>query len=93
MKIGFVGGGTMAEGIIGVLLRSGAALPDEIAVGEPLPERRQLLAEDYRVQVTADNHKAVGDADIVVLAVKPNQFAAVAANSKDRCSPTRPSSR
>lgn len=82
MKIGFVGGGTMAEGIIGALLRGGEALPDDIAVGEPLLERRQHLAGDYRVQVTADNRKAVAEADVVVLAVKPSQFAAVAAEFK-----------
>ena len=82
MKIGFVGGGTMAEGIIGALLRGGAAMPEDITVGEPALERRQHLAGDYRVQVTADNRKAAGDADIVLLAVKPNQFAKVAADLK-----------
>ncbi len=84
MKIGFVGGGTMAEGIIGALLRSGEALPEDIAVGEPLLERRQHLAGDYRVQVTADNRKAISEAAVVVLAVKPNQFASVAADLKGR---------
>jgi pyrroline-5-carboxylate reductase len=84
MKIAFVGGGAMAEGIIGALLRAGEALPEDIAVGEPALERRQHLAGDYRVQVTADNQKAIADADIVVLAVKPNQFPTVAAGLKGK---------
>jgi pyrroline-5-carboxylate reductase len=82
MKIGFIGGGTMAEGIIGAILQAGDASADEIAVGEPVLERRQLLADACRVQVTADNPKAVAGADIVVFAVKPNQFPAAAADLK-----------
>ncbi|MBE3112136.1 MAG: NAD(P)-binding domain-containing protein, partial [Acidobacteria bacterium] len=82
MKIGFVGGGKMAEALIGVLLARKLAAPDEVIVGEPLPGRRQALAEAHRVQVTADNRKAVAGADIVVLAVKPNQFGGVAASLK-----------
>lgn len=80
MKVGFVGGGKMAEALIGVLLVNGVSAPEELIVGEPLPGRRQTLAEEYRVQVTADNRKAMAGAEIVVVAVKPNQFSAVAAN-------------
>jgi pyrroline-5-carboxylate reductase len=87
MKIGFVGGGKMAEALIGVLLADTLAAPEEVVVGEPLSGRRQDLAEAYRVQVTADNRKAIAGADIVVLAVKPNQFSAVAANLKGQLKP------
>jgi len=80
MKIGFVGGGKMAEALIGVLLARKLASSDDVIVGEPLPARRQALAEEQRVEVTADNRKAVAGAEIVVIAVKPNQFPAVAAN-------------
>jgi len=80
MKIGFVGGGTMAEAIIGAVLSGRVAAPEEIVVGEPLPQRREALAERYKINVTADNAKAARGAEIVVLAVKPNQFGAVAAS-------------
>jgi pyrroline-5-carboxylate reductase len=87
MKIGFVGGGTMAEGIIGALLQAGEVSAEEIVVGEPVAERRQALAEGYRIQVTADNRKAIAGAEIVVLAVKPNQFPTAAAELKGHLSP------
>ena len=87
MKIGFVGGGKMAEALIGVLLADKVASPKDVLVGEPLPGRRQALAEEHRVQVTADNQEAVTGAEIVVVAVKPNQFSAVAANLQDRLEP------
>ena len=79
MRFGFVGGGTMAEALISALLKAGLAAPEEITVGEPLPERRQTLAESYRVVVTADNQEAAAGADTIVVATKPYQFAAVAA--------------
>jgi len=87
MKIGFIGGGKMAEALIGVLLADKVASPKDVLVGEPLPGRRQALAEEHRVQVTADNQEAVTGAEIVVVAVKPNQFSAVAANLQDRLEP------
>ena len=84
MKIGFIGGGTMAEAIIGAVLSGKLAAPEDIVVGEPLPQRREALAERYKINVTADNAKAVRGAEIVVLAVKPNQFPTVAAGLKER---------
>ncbi len=84
MKVGFIGGGKMAEALIGALLVNGVSSPEELAVGEPLPARRQTLAEEYRVQVSADNRKAIAGAELVVVAVKPNQFSAVAANLQGR---------
>ena len=86
MKVGFVGGGTMAEAIISALLRDQLAEPEEIVVGEPLAQRRQELAERYKISVTADNAKAIRGAETVVLAVKPNQFPAVAARLAGRLS-------
>lgn len=69
-KIGFIGGGNMAEAIIKGLLK-GPFPAKEIVVGEPTEERRRLLAQRYRVQITADNLEVVKACDLIVLAVKP----------------------
>lgn len=69
-KIGFIGGGNMAEAIIKGLLK-GPFPAKEIVVGEPIEERRRLLAQRYRVQITADNLEVVKACDLIVLAVKP----------------------
>lgn len=86
MRVSFVGGGTMAEAIITGLLGGELASPEEIVVGEPRAERRQELAELYKINVTADNARAIRGAETVVIAVKPYQFPAVAAGLAGRLS-------
>ncbi len=73
LKISFIGGGNMAEALLAGLLRAGHAAA-AIRVSEPQAPRREQLREAYGVQALEDNRKASHDADIVVLAVKPQQM-------------------
>ncbi len=74
-NIGFIGGGNMAQALIGGLISRG--LPaTRITVSDPLEKIRQSLQEKD-VCVTDDNAVAIKDADIVVLAVKPQVLAAL----------------
>ena len=66
----------MAEAIIAGIIDAG--LDAAITVGEPVAARRETLAALAGVRVTGDNGEAVRGADIVVLAVKPQQFDTVA---------------
>jgi pyrroline-5-carboxylate reductase len=69
-KIGFVGGGNMAEAIIKGLLE--AAFPTEkIMVSEPSDLRREHLSDAYNVSVVSDNLEVIRQCDLVVLAIKP----------------------
>jgi len=77
MKIGFIGGGTMGEAIIKSLLAKGAAKPGDIAVSDISQPRRDILKKTYGVKATADNREAVKDAEVVVLAVKPQELSKV----------------
>ena len=77
MKLAFIGGGKMAEAIIRGALAGGLAAPGEIAVGEPLAARRYFLAGELGVSATADNLAAAAGADLVTLAVKPQDLEAV----------------
>ena len=70
-QIGFVGGGNMAEALLGGLLRKGLTTPDRLLVSDPLSSRRDLLRRNFAVSVTADNQAAVQGVDIVVLCVEP----------------------
>lgn len=78
MKLGFIGGGVMGEAIIAGVLNKGLAGPHDIAVCDIAPARREHLAEAYGVGVTEKAPEAIADASIVVLAVKPQEFAAAA---------------
>ena len=77
MKLAFIGGGKMAEAIIRGALAGGLATPGEIAVGEPVASRRDFLAGELGVSATADNPAAAAGADLVTLAVKPQDLRAV----------------
>lgn len=74
VSIAFVGGGNMARSLISGLIGAGHD-PGRIRASDPLPAQRSLLAE-LGVGVDASNDAIVGDADIVVLAVKPQVLAA-----------------
>ena len=75
LKVTFVGGGNMASAIIGGLISRGAAAAD-LRVVEPLDAQRERLAARFpglglHAAATA---AAIDGADLVVLAVKPQQM-------------------
>jgi len=74
MKISFIGGGNMAAAMIGGLLQKGFVQQD-IVVAEQNAERRAWMASEFGVSVV-DNASQALTADIVVLAVKPQQLRA-----------------
>ena len=79
MRLAFIGGGTMAEALLGGLLAAGLAAPGEVCVGEPVARRREYLAERYGVRVDEHNLGVVQGAELVALAVKPQDLPAVCA--------------
>lgn len=73
-RIAFLGGGHMARALIGGLLRERIA-PAQICVGEPRVQAREALTGEFGVAVSPDNARAVAEATLVVLAVKPQDAA------------------
>ena len=74
-NICFIGGGNMAQALIGGLISRGLP-PTRITVSDPV-EKVRLLLEEKDVHVTDDNIAAIRDADIVLFAVKPQVLASV----------------
>ena len=77
MRIGIIGGGFMGEAFLRGILRADVAAPSAIAVAELIADRRLALAE-HGVRVTDDPESACIGADLVLLAVKPDDLAATA---------------
>ena len=74
-RIAFVGGGNMAEAIIAGLLAGGLTLEKNLVAADVSAARRALLGQQYGIDAVAENCAAVREADVVVLAVKPQQAA------------------
>ncbi len=77
MKISFIGGGVMGEAIIKSLLANDVAEPSDIVVSDISRSRQDILKKLYGVRVTGDNRKAINGAEVVVLAVKPQELGSV----------------
>lgn len=69
--LAIIGGGRMGEAIVGGLVGSGAFEPASIVVAEPVQERRESLSTAHGVRCLAEAADAARQADIVLLAVKP----------------------
>jgi len=76
MKLAFIGGGTMGEAIIAGVLDKGVVSPGDISACDISPVRREHLAITYGVNVAEEATAASSQSDIVILAVKPQEFPA-----------------
>ena len=73
VRIVFVGGGNMAAALIGGLLARGAG-PASLAAIDPSESQRAALAGRFGIAVHDRAGAAALDADVVLLAVKPQQM-------------------
>lgn len=67
----FIGGGNMAEALIKGMTAHGMK---DIVVSEPREERRTHLEKSYGIKTSPNNLDAVKAANIIILAVKPQQM-------------------
>ena len=74
--VAIVGCGNMGEAIAAGLVASGRD-PREIVASHPRTLRRAQLEGTHRIRTTASNGDAVREADVVLIAVKPQILGAV----------------
>ncbi len=75
-KMAFIGGGNMAAALIGGLIKRGIRASHLVAA-DPSAEQLARLSGIYGITTSVDNAAAVKDAEVVVLAVKPQQMRSV----------------
>lgn len=83
MKLGFIGLGNMASAIIGGILKEGIAAPGDITGSAKTEKTAQEKAVKFGIETSTDNRKVAEQADVLVLAVKPQFFPEVIAEIRD----------
>jgi pyrroline-5-carboxylate reductase len=76
-RLAFIGGGSMASALISGLTKRGLPAA-RIVVADPGRTQLDGLVRDYGIVAADDNVSAAADAEVVVLAVKPQQMRTVA---------------
>jgi len=81
--LGFIGAGNMAEAIARGVIRTKRFRAEELIAADPANPRRMLFKNDLGVHCTSDNRRAARNAEILLVAVKPQQAEAVLSGIAD----------
>ncbi len=73
-KLGFIGGGNMAEALIRGLIAQKVFKPADLIASDVDAGRRKKLARTTKIAVTENNAEVVKEARALLLAVKPQQI-------------------
>ncbi len=73
-RLALIGGGNMGEAIVKGLLTARLVSAAQITVADLVEKRLAYLRETYAIQTTTENAKAAAQADLVILAVKPQDI-------------------
>ncbi len=82
-RIGFVGAGRMATALAKGLTSSGFTSPEQVVASDPLPAAHEQFSQQTGGRIVETNSDVFHDANIVFLAVKPQQMEAVLADVQD----------
>ena len=74
--IAIIGTGNMGEALISGLISSKSSKPKNLICTDIRKDKLNKMKTEYKVRTTTNNLKAVGEADIVIYAVKPQIMAA-----------------
>ena len=73
-RIAFIGCGNMGQSLIGGLIANGHE-PSALRGADPDLAKRLFITNKYSVSTHADNQSVVDQADVIVLAIKPQMLA------------------
>jgi pyrroline-5-carboxylate reductase len=87
--VGFVGGGNMATALVKGLLAARLYRPEQICVSDVDAPKLAALRRRFKVATTQDNAALVRDAQVIVIAVKPQIIDAVLASMRPSVTPRK----
>jgi pyrroline-5-carboxylate reductase len=70
-KLGFIGGGNMAEALARGLLQKKVFAPSDLIASDVDPGRRRKLTRQLKIKTTESNLEVLREARVLLLAVKP----------------------
>ncbi len=73
-KLGFIGGGNMAEALMRGLIETKMFAPVDLIASDVDPTRRQKIKRKLKIATTADNLEVLRDSRAILLAVKPQNI-------------------
>ncbi|WP_434796502.1 pyrroline-5-carboxylate reductase [Terrisporobacter vanillatitrophus] len=82
-KLGFIGAGNMAKAMMGGIIRNEIISCEEIIASDAYAPSLATARESLNIETTESNLKVVEEAEVVVLAVKPQYYATVINEVKD----------
>jgi pyrroline-5-carboxylate reductase len=86
-KLGFIGGGNMAEALARGLLEQRVFAPGDLIIADVDAARRRKIARALRVETTADNRAVARGSRAILLAVKPQNIDEVLAELAEAMAP------
>lgn len=87
LRIGLIGCGNMGEAMLAAILEKGLSVPGAVKVSDIAEARRCYLNQKRGVISVESNPEALLGSDIVILAVKPQNLAAVAVELNGKLRP------
>lgn len=87
--IGIIGGGNMAQALVGGLIADGTR-PADLSVSDPVAAQRHLVSGRFGVRAEADNSVVAAESEVLVLAVKPQNMKEVACGMRRAVQTRRP---
>lgn len=71
-RLGFIGGGNMAEALIAGIIKAKLVDPGRVYVSDIKEERWKQLSTRYRIKGTRENTEVARECDTIIICVKPS---------------------
>ena len=89
VRVGFIGGGNMAEAFIDALVGGEFLIPSQVSVSDINEERLKYLNDNYGIKTFLKNVDVVVNSEVVFLAVKPQVLSSVLREISEAISPAQ----